>query len=129
MEFKKPHNSYISIDFPIYRNIFSQFMENKQEYPYLPHSWILRDFPVYFAFWVVSSIVWGYQGNFKPVYFFLRKNFGPIESTKCKTSNFHHFYVCKKLLPLLFSVCLILFCWLMFAYDMFFCKQNLFIKK
>ena len=37
--------------------------------------------------------------------------------------------VCKKLLPLLFSVCLIFFCWLMFDCDVFLYARNLFIQK
>ena len=36
---------------------------------------------------------------------------------------------CNKLLPLLFSVCLILFCWLMFACDVFFVLAKSFRKK
>ena len=28
----------------MYGDIFSQFMENRWEYPYLSYSWILRDF-------------------------------------------------------------------------------------
>ena len=34
----------VSIDFPMYENIFSQFMENRWGYPYYSHSWILRDY-------------------------------------------------------------------------------------
>ena len=34
----------VPIDFPMYENIFSQFTENRWEYLYLSHSWILRDF-------------------------------------------------------------------------------------
>ena len=36
------------VDFPMYENIFSQFMESKWGYPYLSHSWILRDFSCVF---------------------------------------------------------------------------------
>ena len=36
---------------------------------------------------------------------------------------------CNKLLPLLFSVCLILFCWLMFAFYVFFVLSKYFRKK
>ena len=38
------YGKLVSIDFPMYGNIFSQFMENRWGYPYLSHSWILRDF-------------------------------------------------------------------------------------
>ena len=38
------YGKLVSIDFPMYGNIFTQFMENRLEYPYLSHSWILRDF-------------------------------------------------------------------------------------
>ena len=39
------YGKLVSIDFPMYGNIFLQFMENRWGYPYLSHSWILRDFP------------------------------------------------------------------------------------
>ena len=35
----------------------------------------------------------------------------------------------EKLLPLLLSVHLLLFCWSVFACEMFLCAQNLFVKK
>ena len=35
----------------------------------------------------------------------------------------------KQLLPLLFSFCLILFCWLMFACECFLCVRNFFVKR
>ena len=38
-------------------------------------------------------------------------------------------FVHIKMLPLLFSVCLILFHWLIFAYECFFYTKNLFEKK
>ena len=59
------------------------------------------------ATFVDSSIVyWGYQDNFKPVYFFLTKRFGAHKNTP------HVRRLCarEKLLPLLFSVSLFLFC-------------------
>ena len=75
---------------------------------------------------------WGYQDNFKYVYFFLWKNFARTKRTERKTNNFHLLRsICtrKKLLPLLFSICLILFCWLIFDCECFFCARNLFVKK
>ena len=48
MEFKNHaiprYGKLVSIDFPMSGNIFSQFMESRWGYPYLSHSWILRDF-------------------------------------------------------------------------------------
>ena len=38
------YEKLVSIDFPIYGNIFSQFMGNRWGYPHLSHSWILGDF-------------------------------------------------------------------------------------
>ena len=71
----------------------------------------------------------GYQDNFKPVYFFfLRKDFGRTKNTKRKTNSIHplrSFCAHEKLLPLLISVCLILFCWLMFACECF-CMHEIF---
>ena len=32
------------MDFPMYGNIFSQFVEKRWKYPYLFHPWILKDF-------------------------------------------------------------------------------------
>ena len=56
---------------------------------------------------VDSSIVyWGYQDNFKPVYFFWQKDFACT-----KTRHTLEVYACvKNLLPLLFSASLFLFC-------------------
>ena len=69
-----------------------------------------------------SSIVkWGYQENLKPVYFFLRKE-------KQLTFTLLRVCACQNLLPLLFSVCLILFCWLKFACECF-CAREIFSKK
>ena len=50
----------VSIDFPMYGNIFTQFMENKWEYPYLCHSRILRDLVcvkgcIFNMFWLRES--------------------------------------------------------------------------
>ena len=49
IEFKNSHTiprygELVSIDFPMYENIFSQLMDNWWEYPYLSYWWILRDF-------------------------------------------------------------------------------------
>ena len=73
----------------------------------------------------VSSIGnWGYQGNFKPVYFFfLRKDFTHTKSTKPNKNDFYllEVFVRKKLQPLLFFVCLFLFCYFVFACECFCC--------
>ena len=37
------YGKLVSVDFPMYGDIFSQFMKNRWGYPYLSHSWILRD--------------------------------------------------------------------------------------
>ena len=69
--------------------------------------------------YIFSSIVeTGYQDNFKPVYFFFTKRSRAHKKHQnAKQATFILLEVCtrKKLLPLLFSVCLILFCWLMLA--------------
>ena len=78
----------------------------------------------------VSSIVkWGYQDNFKPVYFFYKKISRTQKSPKRKQATFSEVYTHEKLLPLLFSVCLILFCWLMFACECFFLHVKFFREK
>ena len=81
----------------------------------------------------VSSIVkWGYQDSFKPVFFFfLRKDFACTKSIKRKTNDFYplKIFCAQKIVALLFSVCLILFCWVIFACDVFLCVGNLFVKK
>ena len=78
----------------------------------------------------VSSIVkWGYQDNFKPVYFFYKKISRTQKSPKRKQATFSEVYTHEKLLPLLFSVCLILFCWLMFACECFFLRVKFFREK
>ena len=81
----------------------------------------------------VSSIVkWCYQDNFKTVDLFFMKRFRVHKKHQIvKQTTFTLLKVCahKKLLPLLFSVCLILFCWLMFACECFLCVRNFFIKK
>ena len=64
--------------------------------------------------------------------FFFIKNISAIKSTKCKTNDFHllrSFCAREKLLPLFFSVCLILFCCFIFACDVFLRARNLFVKK
>ena len=81
----------------------------------------------------VSSIVkWGYQDNFKPVYLFSYEKISPAQKAlKHKQATFTLLEVCarEKLLPLLFSVCLILFCWLMFACECFFLRVKFFREK
>ena len=54
------------------------------------------------------------------------------KAPKHKTINFHplrSFRERKKLLSLLFSVSLFLFCWLIFGVDVLFCARDLFVKK
>ena len=67
----------------------------------------------------MSSIVkLGYQDNLKPVFFFLAKIFyAQKKHQSAKQATFTLLEACarKKLLPLLFSICLILFFWLMFV--------------
>ena len=66
------------------------------------------------------------------IFFFFIKNISAKKSTKCKTNDFHllrSFCAREKLLPLFFSVCLILFCCFIFACDVFLCARNLFVKK
>ena len=48
-----------------------------------------------------------------------------------KQATFTLLKICahERLLPLLLSVCLILFCWLMFACECFLYVRNLFVKK
>ena len=70
--------------------------------------------------------------QFQTCLFFLRKDFARTKCTRHKTSDFHplrSFFACEKLLPLLFSVCLILFCWLMFACECFFLRVKFFREK
>ena len=38
------YGKLVPIDFLMYGKFFFQFMEKRWEYPYLSHSWILRDF-------------------------------------------------------------------------------------
>ena len=80
----------------------------------------------------VSSIAkCGYQDNFKAVYFFYEKISLAQKAPKHKISDFHPLknFAREKLLPLLLSVCLILFCWLMFTYECFFGRVKPFRKK
>ena len=74
--------------------------------------------------WVhVSSIVkWGYQ----EVIFHAHKKHQHIKQT---TLTVLEVCVHSKLLPLLFSVSLFLFCWFIFACDVFLWARNLFVKK
>ena len=61
----------------------------------------------------VSSIVkWDDLDNFKPVFFFTKRFRAHKKHQNVKQTTFSLLEVCarKKLLPLLFGVCLILFC-------------------
>ena len=80
---------------------------------------------------VTSIVKWGYQDNFKPVYFFTERFRARKKHQNAKQATFTLLEVCarEKLLPQLFSVCLILFCWFIFACDVFLCALNLFVKK
>ena len=63
---------------------------------------------------------------------FLTKRFRAHKKHQnAKQATFTLLEVCarEKLLPLFFSVCLILSCWLMFACECFLCVGNLFVKK
>ena len=65
-------------------------------------------------------------------FFFYEKVLSVRKAPKPKTNDFHplrSFGTRKKLLPLLLSVCLILFCLLIFACECFFYVQNLLAKK
>ena len=64
--------------------------------------------------------------QFQTCLIFLQKDFASTKSTKTQNYPLMH---AKKLLLLLFRVCLILFSWLIFTCDVFLCTQNLFIKK
>ena len=75
-----------------------------------------------------SSIVkWGYKDNFKPVYFFYVEVLS-VEKHQTQSKR-KIFFTWEKLLPLLFSINLFLFCQLIFACDVLLCAQNLFLKK
>ena len=80
----------------------------------------------------VSSIVkGGYQENFEPVYFFYENvlSVKKHQTRKKRLLPSKKFLRAQKLLPLLFSVCLILFRWFIFACDVLLCARNLFVKK
>ena len=80
---------------------------------------------------IVSSILkWGYQDNFKAV-FFTERFRAHKKHQNAKQATFHPLRrLCvQKLLHLLFSVSLFLFCWLIFACDVFFGARNLSVKK
>ena len=75
---------------------------------------------------------WGYQDNFKPVYFFLRKEFERTKTTKIQNKWFppsHKFLCVQKLLPLLFFVRIFLFLLVNVCFWVFSYAQNLFVKK
>ena len=80
---------------------------------------------------VTSIVKWGYQDNFKPVYFFTERFRARKKYQNAKQATFTLLEICapEKLLPQLFSVCLILFCSFIFACDVFLCTRNLFVKK
>ena len=80
----------------------------------------------------VSSIVkGGYQENFEPVYFFYENvlSVKKHQTRKKRLLPSKKFLRAQKLLPLLFSVSLILFRWFIFACDVLLCARNLFVKK
>ena len=99
------YGKLVSIDFPMNGNVSSQFMENRWEYPYLSHSWILRNFSCECAILyesyvkymrelvsrtLVGSIVDRVnRSNFKPFNFFVRKDFMSIKSIKRIKSTNH----------------------------------------
>ena len=75
----------------------------------------------------LSRIVyWGYKDNFKPIFFFF---FEEKISRAQKHVAPRSLCAREKLLPSLFSVSLFLFCYLIFASDVFLCARNFFIKK
>ena len=85
---------------------------------------------------VSSNIRWGCQDNFKLVYFFFDEKISRArKAQKRKTNDFYPLKilcVLEKLLPLLFSVNLFLFCQLIFTCVVFFCflcAWTLFVKK
>ena len=66
------------------------------------------------------------------LFFFFSKRFRSHKKPQSvRQATFTLLEVCarKKLLPLLFSVSLFLFCWFIFACDVFLCARNLFVKK
>ena len=91
------------------KKIFSQMITKEKKRKYVQ----VGDIGVH-----VSSIVkWGYIDNFKPVYFFLRKDFATTKSTKMQNkqlSPFQKFVDSKN--------------WCLFCL-VFLCAQNLFVKK
>ena len=96
--------------------------------------WFVYNGVAYFSILqAVSSIVkWGYQDSFKPVFFFFYEKISRAQkASNAKQTTFIllKYFARKKLLLLLFSVCLILFCWMIFACDVFLCVGNLFVKK
>ena len=64
-------------------------------------------------------------------FFFTKRFHAHKKHQNGKQGTFILLKVCarEKLLPLLFSVCLTLFCWLMFACECFLCSRNLLVKK
>ena len=65
------------------------------------------------------------------LFFFFTKRFRSHKKPQSlRQATFTLLEVCarKRLLPLLFSVSLFLFCWFIFACDVFLCARNLFVK-
>ena len=81
----------------------------------------------------ISSIVnWGYRDNFKPVYFFCKKNLSIQKPPKFKTNGFHpltSFCVCKNCCLCCFLFAYFCFCWLMFAFECFRTLKIFLLKK
>ena len=76
----------------------------------------------------MSSIVkWGYQGNFKPVYFFTKRFWAYKKHQRFPPSK--KFLSAQKLLPLLLFVRLFLFLLVGFGWFAFLYAQDLFVKK
>ena len=82
--------------------------------------------------WVEGVCVCGVGGGNSSVVLCLRLSEQIWVCLTSKTNTFvpHiSFRAREKLLPLLFSVRLFLFCWLVFACEVFLCAQNLSVKK
>ena len=70
--------------------------------------------------------------QFQAYLFFLTKRFRAHkkhQNAKQATFTLLEVCACEKLLPLLFSVCLTLFCWLIFALSVFVCVKSFRQKK
>ena len=76
----------------------------------------------------------GHQDNLKPGFFFFYEKILNVRTKKAPKRKqtiltFLEVFSRAKMLRLLFSVCLILFCYLVFVCAMFFYAQNFFVKK